>query len=88
MTIVGMAHVDRALLVSEWAAGSRAIGSIGGARCPSCGAREDDGKHDQDCPHDLALCERSYPDQASRNRARELLAQAGAVTIPPPGSTS
>ena len=80
-----MTSVDQALLQSEWAA-TYGDGEDRGndAGCPCCrewlctGAR-----HAAGCPMDAALCERGYPDQSARDRARERLrAQALAPSAP------
>lgn len=77
-----MTPVDRALLRAEWI--QFEDGGFITHECPSCPAKRTDGKHEQDCAHDLALCERGYPDQISRDRARAMLSQASDPTIPPP----
>lgn len=78
MTIGYMLPIDRALLVSEW------VGE-GVPFCPSCHTeRYEPAKHEQDCAHDLALCERGYPDQVARDRARAMLEAASSPTMTPP----
>jgi hypothetical protein len=82
MTVGFMLPIDRALLVSEWIPARQE--GITKQYCPSCEAMREGG-HGADCAHDLALSERGYPDQASRDRARALLEQAESPTMAPPG---
>jgi hypothetical protein len=80
VTVGFMLPIDRALLVSEFAGSDH-----GEACCPSCRSYVNSTPvHLPDCAHDLALSERGYPDQESRDRARALLKQAEGATIPPP----
>jgi len=73
-----MTPVDQALVVSEWVS----IDDVP-SFCPSCREGQCAG-HAPGCAHDLALAERGYPDQESRDRARASLQAAKAPTEPPP----
>lgn len=65
--IASMTAIDRALLNAEWPCSS----------CPGAGV------HQADCPMDESLSERGYPDQASRNAARDRLRAANSDTLAP-----
>jgi hypothetical protein len=68
-----MTSVDRALLLSEWAARD---GRDHDAACPCCRAWVSTGsRHEPDCPMDLALAERGFHTQEDRDRAREFIAR-------------
>jgi hypothetical protein len=74
VTVGFMLPIDRALLVSEWP-----DYNCSREPCPTCQETHVRG-HRPDCAHDLALSERGYPDQESRDRARALLKQAEGAT--------
>lgn len=74
-----MTHTDVALLLAEWT-------DVGGGplTCPCCCAVHSDGRHKQDCPHDLALSERGFPLQVERDTARSRIAVTMRTTLTPP----
>jgi len=89
VTVVSMTETDRALLRSEWTLAWDETPDCYCVSCegirPSCASFVDLQKgHKPGCDHDLALAQRGYPDQASRDAARASLSRAHAPTEPPP----
>jgi hypothetical protein len=72
-------HTDIALLLAEWTEVGEGL-----YVCPCCCALHSDGRHKQDCPHDLALSERGFPLQAERDAARSRIAITMRTTLTPP----
>lgn len=72
----------RTLLKTEWAGRIRDFGETYSC-CPSCDAFAPgpdyggSGRHEPRCDHDAALTAAGFPDQASREAAREAIRKAG-----------